>query len=254
MDQELSLKQIEVIPGSISFKSYQKLKKEALKLSERVSDVKVTEENVKESKKLVAAVAKRIKELQDQRILIKKTMLEPYEVFEEQVKEIVQIVNESEDLVRTQIRELEEQERETKRAFIEELFNKRISLYSFKNLFQVEDFLQSKHLNKTSKIESVEKEMVEFLEKIEKDLTLINTMENKERLLSLYLDVKDITIVLTQANQEKARLEQIRASQAVSSKSESKSFTFTVYDEKDFKLIKMFMDQNNIKFHAPEVF
>ena len=46
----------------------------------QIKAVEVNEENIKESKKLLAAVNKRLKELEDKRISVKKMMLEPYQL------------------------------------------------------------------------------------------------------------------------------------------------------------------------------
>jgi hypothetical protein len=250
MDNELSLQQIHVTQGNIRFDSFEQLKKEATELSEKVSDVKVTEENVKESKKLVAAIAKRVKELESRRISIKKIMLEPYQEFEEKVKEIVSIVDNSEEIVRNQIRELEEKERFEKRDQLEELFNKRISQYSFKDFFTFFDFLKPSHLNKSVSVESVEKEMVDFLEKITKDFEVIEVMEEKERLISFYIDEKDLGQAISRLNKEKARTEQIMKSEWAKEIPKQKEWVITFFDEKDFKLVEMFMQQNQIKFHV----
>ena len=65
-----------------------RVKQQALQLAENLQSVEVNEDNLKQSKKLLAAVNRRKKELDDERIRIKKVMLEPYQEFEEQVKEI----------------------------------------------------------------------------------------------------------------------------------------------------------------------
>jgi hypothetical protein len=253
MEQEIAQEQVQLIPGQIVFKNFETLKNEALELSEMVSEVIVTPDNVKQSKKLVSAVSKKIKDLESNRISIKKQMMEPYFEFEEKVKEIVHIVDEAEGIVRKQIKSIEEDERNEKKQKINDLFDKRMRMYWFRDLIPFDDFLKSSHLNKTTSIDLVEREMVEFLEKIEKDFLVLHQMEDKDRLISLYLDTKDLSESLALFNKEKERRQQIQRSQMVSSKKEEKKFIITVYEKKDLKMIQMFMTQNDIKFHVPEV-
>ena len=88
--------------GKISFNAYENIKNKALKLSENLKTVEVSEENIKESKKLIAEVNKDVKKLEDYRIKVKKEMSKPYNDFEIQVKEIVKIVKEADEYVRSQ--------------------------------------------------------------------------------------------------------------------------------------------------------
>src|SRR4051794_7228445 len=113
MENELvvDIEKIVVKQGSIQFNDYENVKQQAIKLAEEIKTVEVTEDNIKQSKKLLAAVNKRLKELDDKRISIKKVMLEPYQLFEEQVKEIAAIVKDADQDVREQVKYLEEFER-----------------------------------------------------------------------------------------------------------------------------------------------
>lgn len=71
-----------VTQGSILFPAYKKIKNDSLLLAQQIENIEVTEENVKQSKKLLAAVNKEVKNLESERVLIKKEMLEPYNEFE----------------------------------------------------------------------------------------------------------------------------------------------------------------------------
>ena len=140
-----AIQQIQVIQGSVVFGGYDELRRQATDLANNIRTVEVTEDNVKMSKKLLASVNKRLKELEDKRISIKKTMLEPYQEFEEQVKDIVGIVKDADGFVRDQVNELEALERDQKEAILNDLFMKRKQMYSFGDLLDFRrDFLQSK--------------------------------------------------------------------------------------------------------------
>lgn len=250
MEQELSidLQAIVVKQGYIQFGEYEKLKKEAIELSNQIRSVVVNEDTIKQSKKLLAAVNKRIKELEDHRIAIKKTMMDPYTLFEAQVREIVKIVKEADQEVRDQVRYLEEAERSQKEEIVQEIFEKRIKHYSFRDLFSFTDFLKPKHLNKTTSIEAVEKEVIEYLEKLTWDLKAIESMPDSKTILSAYLETKDLAAAISKAAREKTRMEAIEASKAIHVDKGANPFYFTVFHEKDMKLIKLFCEQNDINY------
>lgn len=246
---ELTEKSLVVDPGSIQFPVYQQIKDSAIKLARHVEKVAVTEENVKESKRLVAEVSKQVKSLNDERIKVKKQLLEPYEEFEEQVKEISIIVKTSEDIVRKQIRQLEEQERDQKEKEIEELFNKRMLQYDFENLFSFSDFIENKYLNKTYSLAKVEKAMILWFEKINQGLEAIRNLDYADEVLAEYKNFQDLSLaigVVTERHEKQDKAKQVLKEAAL----ENKLFrvSFVVTDEKNAKLVEMFMEQNKIKY------
>ena len=251
----IDVQQIVVVPGSIVFQEYEQIKMQAVALAEEIEAVEVNEDNIKTSKKLLAAINKDLKQLEDNRISIKKVMLQPYEVFESQVKEIVNIVKTADNEVRKQVKYLEEFERLQKEDEIKALFEKRKKQYKKLNdLVQFNQFLQSKHLNKTTSIAAVEKEMVEWFEKINNDIKVIQTMTDASELLSVYIESFDFTKAISQVNERERLRRQAEASKALHCVLHERTFHITVYDEKDFTLLKMFMNQNEIKFDTKEGF
>jgi hypothetical protein len=246
--------QILVTMGKIEFPDYLLLKQQALELSEHIASVEVGPENVKESKKLVAEVGKRLKELEDRRIAIKKLMLEPYNEFEAQVKEIVGIVKESEEIVRRQVRQLEELERLNKQSAIETIWNKRIIQYGFDDLFCFGDFLKPQHLNKTSNIDAIEKEMVAFLEKVDADLRAMEHMGNRWEVLDHYRTTKDLAQSISLANAEQERRQQLEASQ-INNAAQNMAYLVSIRceNEKELKLLHMILQENGFQYQTDKI-
>lgn len=245
--EELVLQQIIVQQGSIVFSDFERIKLEAIELAEKINLVEVDDENIKQSKKMIAAVNNKIKELEARRITIKKAMLEPYNQFEAQVKEIVGIVKEAEDVVRQQVKQLEEMDRQQKQNELQQIFESRIRHYSFRNLFGFSDFLKPKHLNKTQSIEATEKEMVDFFKRLATDLKVIESLPNAEATLSAYIDTKDLAVAMTLIAQQEQRKRQIESSQALN-RNKQQEFVFAVFNDKDAKLIQLLMQQEKIQF------
>lgn len=247
---KIDIQKIQVVPGLIVFNEYETLKQQAMQLAYNIEQVEVNEENVQVSKKMLAAVNKRVKEMEDRRISIKKELLEPYNMFESQVKDIVNIVKNAESIVRDQLREIEENEREQKKAAISEIFEKRIKHYDFNGMFGFDDFIKPQHLNKSVTMKAVESEMVEWLQKKEVDLNVIKSLPDSEHVLAEYLDTKDISIAIQIVNDRK-RVHEV-VSEAMNKERET-AYVITLSDEKDFKLMEMFMLANDIKYKFEKV-
>lgn len=249
----VNIEQIIVRPGIVEFNEYETLKEQASLLAEQIQQVEVTEENIQHSKKLLAAVNKRVKEMEDKRISIKKEILYPYNAFESQVKEIVTIVKGADNFVRSQVKELEEQEREAKKSTIAEIFGKRIKQYSFGEMFTFENFLKPTHLNKSTSMKSIETDMVTWLEKIDADLKVIRSLPNSENVLAEYYDTKDLTVAINIVNDREERKQQMAQMVKPVKKEVSNSFNITVYDKKDLDMLEMFMQLQSIKYKIEKV-
>lgn len=251
---ELNTAEITVHIGNIIFPEFENLKRQAEELANEISQIDVNEENIKQSKKLLAAVNRELKELEDKRIKIKKKMLEPYTVFECQVKEIVNIVKEADEIVRQQVKALEELERNEKHSILEDLFSKRIVHYSFRDLFSFPDFLKPKHLNKSTSIESVESEMVDFLEKLAKDLKVIQTMPDSQAILDAYIDSKDLAAAISLYQQREARKAKIEATKALAP-AERIAYMVTTHaaNLKELKLVLRIMDENGFECKVDKI-
>jgi hypothetical protein len=163
----------------------------------------------------------------------------------------VGIVKDADIFVREQVKFLEEKERIEKNDVLQSIFDKRKGLYTLGDLLSFDDFLEPKHLNKTTSIDSVEKEMIAFLEKTETDMEVIKKLQYINEHVSAYLTTFDLAQAMTRVTQEKEREGRIEASQKVQ-KDAIKTKTFTVYDEKDFLLVEMYMKNHKIKFTAEE--
>lgn len=243
---DFNTNQIKITPGEVTFNGFEDLKHRATQLAEEIKNVDVSEENIKVSKQMLAAVNKRVKEIEDKRISIKKEMLKPYEDFESQVKEITSVVKDADQFVRQQVKQLEEYEREEKAKEIEGIFQKRMEHYSFGDIFTFEQFIQPKHLNKSMSMNVVEKDMVEWLEKKKADYEVIQGLPNTHDVLMEYLDTKDLSVAMNNIKQHDEYKEKLE--KAVPKKEGKQQFTITLSDAKDLKMVEMFMQENNINY------
>lgn len=237
---------LEVVQGHIIFTNYEEIFDQAVQLRDYIESVEVTEDSIKATKKMLAAVNGKVKELEDKRIEVKKTILEPYNDLETKVKRIVNTVKEAEQEVRSKVRVLEERERVAKEVVIIDLFNKRKDLYPTLSMFEYGDFLTAKHLNKTTSINSIEQEMAEWFESKKRDIELISGFENVAELLTEYKETKDLSVAMSIVKERKERQEAVK--QVLPKVEAIEAFTFQVTSAKDAKFVELLLQENNIDY------
>lgn len=231
--------------GSVSFPNYKDIYNQAVELAEHISQVEVTEENVKTTKKMLATVNKRVNELEDSRKSVKKELLAPYEEFERQVKQIVSVVKEADTMVRQQVKALEEQEREEKRQDIISLWVKRINAYpELLDLFTYLDFIDNKHMNKTTSLNKVEEEIVQFMETAKQAVALINDLEDSKEILVEYVQCKNPVQAIQIVRDRKNKLAELSDHKEVKS---AKTVTIE-FDESWFAQVNVFFKMSGIAY------
>jgi hypothetical protein len=251
---ELQVQGIEMVQGAIRFMGFDQLKASAIKLADQIATLEVTEDNVKLSKKLLAEVNKRVEELEGRRKKIKNAMMEPYQAFENQVKEIVTIVKDADALVRSQVKEMEQKEREEKEIQIHEIWMKRIAQYSFKDMVPFMDFAKPKHLNKTTSIVAVETEMIQFLEKVESDMQVLLQMPEVDNHINAYLNTYDLGQALTIVKQEQERKAKIQLGRKNATPERiGYLVSIQVHNEKELKLLEIVLKENGFEFSTDKV-
>ena len=213
LPKTIEIEGIKLVKPTIQFPEYEKLIEQAKQIASEINAMEeATDENVKDTKKILAKVNKSIKSLNDRRIQIKNEILEPYEIFNNQIKEIEGIVKQADEVVRQKVRELEEREREEKKNNLELIWNLRILQYDLAKLFAFDDWLTPQHLNKSVSMIKAEEDMTEFLEKSEREITLLSSMQYSEELVVTYKEVKDVAVaieIVNQRNEAKKEIEEV---------------------------------------------
>ena len=264
-------------PAVIEWPEYEQVLEQAKKVAEQLETVEVTEDNVKESKRLVAALNKDVNRLETFRKEVKGRILEPYSALERQVKEIVGIVKEADTLVRSQVYELEEQERRQKRADLYDLFHTRA--YAYEDVIDFIDFdrwLTPQHLNKSVSMNKCEQSMVEYMEGVKEDVALAKTLSDSEEILTEFLLQGNIKVAIQAVADRKKALETVKAIGAedrpgtndsadtddavAPTSTEGASITrsqeqaaFIIYGSKNIELIRMFIEKHDIDFEEVDV-
>lgn len=239
---------IKLTPAVIEFPSYESILENATRVADQVLTVEVTEDNTKQSKKLLAAVRKEVQKLERSRIDLKKEILKPYQELEQQVKSITTVVDEAEQHLNDQLKELQEKERKEKEIRIRELFRQRIQAYDFQELVNEDNFIFPHYLNKTCTMTQVEKEMVEHLEAIHDCIVTIRVMENSQEILTEYVTHLDLPRAIREVKEREDRRKKVTEMVTDTTSPDTVKAFFVVEGEHQIKLTEMLLNQNNITF------
>lgn len=242
---------IKVTQGSILFNDYEKHLGQAKKIAEIIKSSVVTEETVKENKKMLAAANKVIRAVEEKRKEIKFFINEPYLELERQMKDITSVIKEAEQVAREKVNELDEKEREEKRLALLSEWESRIHHYPFNDFIGFDRWLKPNHLNKSSSFNKTIDEMVEWLEKTKKEWVLASEEEN---LLLEYvetLDLAEAMLNVKKRQDEKERLSTVaKNKEVIFERTERVAF---VVELKDMDEVKILLEKNNIEYDVESV-
>jgi hypothetical protein len=175
-------------------------------------ELEVTEENKPERKKDIATLRKMTKAVNDKKVEIKNEFMKPYTVFEENVKALIEIINEPIGILDNQVKEFEEKQRLQKQTDIKAAFDVIIAGYTdLIDEIGLITIYDNRWENATASMKSVKEDITAKLEKIHNDVTLIKSMvsEKAEEALSLFWGDLDVTKAVTMINRYKAQKHEI---------------------------------------------
>ena len=177
----------------------------------RYEGVTYTANTIKQAKSDRAELNKLIKAIEDKRKEIKKQLLQPYEDFEAEVKELLEIIKEPTEMIDKQVKDYEKQQKEFKKSQLKAKFDEDGDAKYLSGKVKFEDVFEERYLNVSVTLSSAWYEIKEKLEKIRKDVELIesDTSVYKHTLMSLYMSTHDITRVMT----EKKKYEELEAAE-----------------------------------------
>lgn len=157
--------------------NFEELKTE---ITEKVSDymnLVYSDDQIKIGKKDRADLNKFKKALDDKRKDIKKQVMDPYNTFEAQIKELIGIVDKAVNNIDQQIKGYEETQRQEKEKFCRELFKKHIG--DLDRVIPYEAVFDPKWLNKTTTEKSITEQITAFRDKVDLELKAINSDSSK---------------------------------------------------------------------------
>jgi len=178
--------EIRIENGLIRFDNYQLYRQKAEEARDYLLTLDVSPESEQECKRIVATARKISDQLNQEKIRIKKKVLEPYTAFEDEVKEIIGIITEGENVARDKLKAIDDRRREEKKEEIRRIWDARCGSFISGAYLTFEHFLQDRHLNKTVPISEVEHEMVVFLMDKSDDIQYLSEKPRGEEYIEEY--------------------------------------------------------------------
>lgn len=190
--------------------NFEELKKEVTEKANVYKSLVYTDENIKEAKADRAALNKFSKALNDGKKDVKKMMLEPYSVFEDQVKELIAIVDEANANIDSQVKAYDQKKREEKLIKVEEIYDRTFaSAEELKEILTFKRVFKESYLNVTTTLKSITNDMEHMRDSVRHDLEVINaeTGEYQFEMKKKYIETLNITeaLMVKQTYEENAR-------------------------------------------------
>ena len=151
----------------------EQIKEAVVSITEQYRGLAYTEAQLQEAKADRAKLNAMKKDISDRRIQVKKALLEPYEKFEAEVKEVVALIDEPIAMIDEQIVAYEERTKEEKRQALEKFFTENRA--DLPELITFDKIFNPKWLNKTSSLSSCKNEIKKAIEDIKADLSVIRS-------------------------------------------------------------------------------
>lgn len=184
------------LPKEIGF-NFEELKAELAEKLDYYNNLVVTEDTIKEGKAEKAKLNKLREAVESKRKEIKKECMAPYTDFEAKVKELVAMIDAPVAAIDGQLKVFEEQRREEKRKAIETVYDE-IVPDEIKAIMPLDRIFDQRWLNTTFKTEAVGEAIGNLADKIDDDLTVLDTIEPEfsTAVRAKYMETLDIGAAL----------------------------------------------------------
>lgn len=184
------------LPKEIGF-NFEELKAELAEKLDYYNNLVVTEDTIKEGKAEKAKLNKLREAVEAKRKEIKKECMAPYTDFEAKVKELVAMIDAPVAAIDGQLKVFEEQRREEKRKAIETVYDE-IVPDEIKAIMPLDRIFDQRWLNTTFKTEAVGEAIGNLADKIDDDLTVLDTIEPEfsTAVRAKYMETLDIGAAL----------------------------------------------------------
>lgn len=165
-------------------------------------NVVYTEDNMKQAKADRAELNKLTKAIEDRRKKVKNIIMEPYTAFENEIKEVLELIEEPVEIIDKQVKAFEDQQKEAKKKSIQKSYDEVIG--DLAEVLPFEKVFDSRYLNQTYKLATAQVDVKTKVEKVRTDLETIDSLESKYKLNAKDIYIK--TMDLSKALAENKRL------------------------------------------------
>lgn len=195
-DELMELPEVVAEPIVVDFTA---LKNRLVVTLEDYKNIAVTEETLSIAKKKQKEMASMRSQLDDFRKTVKRAYTEPLEMFESQIKSLIQLVNDTEKILKDDIQVFDDKRREEKKRIAELIIDELVGEYGLNEKYAGQIELKKKYMNLTAKEADIRadveaqvmslKQQQDNEESIKKTIVAAVEMQNKGITAKLIPDV-----------------------------------------------------------------
>lgn len=165
-------------------------------------NVVYTEDNMKQAKADRTELNKLTKAIEDRRKKVKSIIMAPYDTFEREIKDVLELIEEPVGIIDKQVKAFGDQQKEEKKKSIQKSYDEVIG--NLAEVLPFEKVFDSRYLNQTYKLATAQADVKAKVEKVRTDLETIDSLESKYKLNAKDVYIK--TMDLSKALAENKRL------------------------------------------------
>ena len=190
------LSPIEQLPA-VKFNK-EEIKQEISRRVQYYTTIVVSEETMKNSKTDLANLRKFKEGFEEKRKELKKKFLKPYEDFEKEYKEIIELIDKPINLINEQVQKLELEQKEKKKEFIKNFYSE--VAQDILPVVPFEKIFKEKWINKTTTLKSIKDEIFDFVLKFKTGYeTILNVdLKFKDQVIDKFIQTLDLPLALTE--------------------------------------------------------
>lgn len=196
------------LPQAIDF-NFEEMKAELSEKLTYYNALVVTSDSIKDAKNDKAKLNKLFNAVEDKRKDVKKACLAPYEQFEKQCKELLELIQQPITSIDKQIKAFDDLEQQQKWAEIEAYYKAEVK--ELETIAPLGKIVSSKWKNKTESLESVNNGIGDTLERIRGELETISTLHSpyEQQIKDVYLNDYNLSKALMEQKRLEERQKQI---------------------------------------------
>lgn len=193
-------------------------------MTSEYSNIVYTEENMKQAKDDRAELNKLLKAIDERRKMVKKIINEPYDIFEKELNEIKQLIQEPASIIDTQIKNYENQQKEEKKLKLMEVWQSAVSACDITDMLTFEMVFKPEYLNASVSLKKATTEIKETVEKFKTDMETIDGLDDKYKVYAkdVYIKTMDLSKALSEERRLKALDEKLEAERKAKEEAEAR--------------------------------
>lgn len=202
------------LPAPITF-NYEELKQELLLKAETYASLVYTEDQIQAAKKDRADLNRLKKALNDERMKREREYMQPFSEFKAQINEIISIIDKPCTVIDKQVKAFEEQKKAEKLKAIEEYWHSVLAADKVPAAVSFKLILDSRWLNASVSMKSIQDIIDGKLEQIAKDLAVIDSLPSYSfEARECYIDTLDLARAVSEAHRLQEQAEKKAAWEA----------------------------------------